>query len=79
MILLPYLIWWFLTLFIICLEYFGGNIGVKRESGISWFRIGLNCVGLKAVIKITFHKMKYLAYRTKSISDRRILDNETLL
>jgi hypothetical protein len=63
----------------VCLEYFSGNIGMKTESGISWFRMGLNCVGLKAVIKIKFHKMKYLAYRTKTIIDRRILDNETLL
>jgi hypothetical protein len=78
-IFLPFLIWWFLTLFIVCLEYFGGNIGVKRESGISWFRTVLNCVGLNAVIKIIFHKMKYLACRTTSIIDRRILDNETLI
>jgi hypothetical protein len=39
----------------------------------------LNCVGLKAMLKIIFHKMEYLAYRTKSIIYRRILDNETLL
>jgi hypothetical protein len=60
-ILLPFQTWWFLALFIVSLEYFGGNIGVKRESGISWFRIGLNCGDSKAVIKIAFHEMKYLA------------------
>jgi hypothetical protein len=32
------------------------NMGVKGGTGISWFRIGLNCGVLKAVIKITFRK-----------------------